>query len=129
MEPMLERLNHKWAVRPASPWRRKAGKVAETIRPEATGFYTHTRGATWWSCREASRGYFRTRTGQSSDKTRGRPWTVSAQATSAWGDTSVVSSGSPDHKPLKVGPFSAILREIAEDAHLSREKLVRKLFS
>ena len=35
----------------------------------------------------------------------------------------------PQHDPLKVGTFSAILNDIAKHASLSRDELIDKLFS
>jgi len=35
----------------------------------------------------------------------------------------------PDHRPLKVGTLSAILRDVSEHAGISREELLVRLFS
>jgi len=35
----------------------------------------------------------------------------------------------PQHNPLKIGTFSAILNDIAKHFSLSREELINKLFS
>ncbi|MBS1568295.1 MAG: type II toxin-antitoxin system HicA family toxin [Bacteroidetes bacterium] len=34
----------------------------------------------------------------------------------------------PDHRPLKVGTLSAILRDVAAHHHLERDELIRLLF-